>query len=96
MTRGKKKQQNIQGLERLDVDLEGSKTGCQVSLLHIDAVSHRRSAQSSGLGAETGRRQIPDTALPPSVLSDPDAEPTAGSSRPLPQCVGGPLEDYKN
>ena len=41
-------------MERLDIDLEGSKTGCQISLLHIDAISHRRSAQSSGLSAETG------------------------------------------
>lgn len=32
----------------------------------------------------------------PSGLSDPDAEPTAGSAAPLPQCVGGPLESYKN
>ena len=36
---GKKKK--IQGLERLDIDLEGSKTGCQVSLLHVDVISHR-------------------------------------------------------
>lgn len=65
-------------MERLDIDMEGSRTGCQVSPLPAGAVPRRRSAQGPGLSAEVGCGVgITDTALLLSVLSDPDAEPAA-------------------
>lgn len=71
MTRKKK----VQALERLNIDLEGYKTGCQVSLLHAGTIPQSL-LSAQGLNVEIEREVITDIALR-SIISDPDAESTA-------------------